>query len=164
MSPRTKQWVREGGRVSKHVIAAQRATRAQIRAAQGEYELLEPPDDVVEAEGVVGMRPEAIQEVRIPAPDLQASDQSQSDSSSGPVDNPSDSSRGSGGNKSDDDDDDPSGISVGDKVAMAQVFIEFIGRAAISREIDHLWTHPSPSRYRDREWGGLSEIFCTPFR
>ena len=127
MSPRTKQRVRQGGRVSKRVIAAQRATRAQIRAAQGEDELLEPPDDIVEAEGVVGMRPEVIQEVRIPAPDLQASDRSQSDSSSGPADNPSDSSGDSGGNESDDDDDDPSGISVGDQLAMAQVFIEFNG-------------------------------------
>ena len=127
MSPRTKQRVQQGGRVSKRVIAAQRATRAQIRAAQGEDELLEPPDDIVEAEGVVGMRPEVIQEVRIPAPDLQASDWSQSDSSSGPADNPSDSSGDSGGNESDDDDDDPSGISVGDQLAMAQVFIEFNG-------------------------------------
>ena len=114
MSPRTKQRVRQGGRVSKRVIAAQRATRAQIRAAQGEDELPEPPDDAVEVEGVGGMRPEVIQEVRIPAPDLQASDWSQSDSSSGPADNPSDSSGDSGGNESDDDDDDPSGVSYRD--------------------------------------------------
>ena len=37
------------------------------------------------------------------------------------------SSGDSGGNESDDDDDDPSGISVGDQLAMAQVFIEFNG-------------------------------------
>lgn len=73
------------------------------------------------------MRPEVIQEVRIPAPDLQASDRSQSDSSSGPADNPSDSSGDSGGNESDEDDDDPSGVSVGDQLAMGQVFIEFNG-------------------------------------
>ena len=73
------------------------------------------------------MRPEVIQEVRIPAPDLQASDRSQSDSSSGPADNPSDSSGVSGGNETDNDDDDPSGVSVGDQLAMGQVFIEFNG-------------------------------------
>ena len=50
-----------------------------------------------------------------------------SDSSSGgPADNPSDSSGDSGGNGSDDDDD-PSGVSVGDQLAMGQVFIEFNG-------------------------------------
>jgi hypothetical protein len=61
MSRRTKQRIRQGGRVSKCAIVAQQVTRVQIRAAQGENELLEPPDDVVEADGVVEMRPGVIQ-------------------------------------------------------------------------------------------------------
>ena len=91
----TKQKIRQGGRVSKCVIVAQKVTRAQIRTAQGEEELLEPPDDVVEVDRVVGMRPRVIQEVQIPAPDLQAIDRtSQCDSSSGLGNNPSNSSPG----------------------------------------------------------------------
>ena len=74
------------------------------------------------------MRPaKVIQEVQIPAPDLQESDRSQSDSSSGPGNNPRDSSGDSGSNEGDNDDDNPLGDSVGDQFAIAPVLIEFNG-------------------------------------
>ena len=61
-----------------------------------------------------------IQEVRIPAPDLQASDRSLSDTSSGLGNNPSNTSAGdSGGNKSDNDDDNPSSASVGEQNTLS---------------------------------------------
>ena len=48
MPPRSKK-IRQGGMVSKSMIVAQWATRAQVRKDQGQDELLEPLVDVVEA-------------------------------------------------------------------------------------------------------------------
>jgi hypothetical protein len=62
--------------------------------------------------------------------------------------NPSNGSAGdSGGDKSDNDDDKPSSASVVDKLAIAQVFIEFIGVLAEPQFREKLITFgPTPSQ------------------